>query len=226
MKPESLDHTDNWLRYFREEARWSQQTAADAAGVSKVFYNRVEREQAGKHLSADKAERLATRLGKAVGIEGLSASDLFPTNGMESPRGAARLYFDARRARDLDRLAELEADDEPPPTVVPEDEYEHDMAKLDSPAHRAAYERYWQRQDPATYQPMELVSPEGRLLREHPPASFVRAMRAARKSAPRAARARGKHSSKRRSVKSSSSSSDDPGESEPPLAAATNGGQA
>lgn len=225
MNEELLDHTDNWLRYFREEAGWSQQDAADAAGVSKVFYNRVERGKQGKHLSPDKADRLAASLGDALEIEGLSASDLFPDNGMKSPREAARLYFDACRARDLQRLAEMDEDD-PPPTVVPEDEYEHDMAKLDSGAHLEARDRYYSRQDPATYGTLEFFSPDGRLIREHPPTWFREAMQTARQEGRReGGRPRGKRTSKRRGS-NSSSSSDDPGESEPPLAAATNGGQA
>lgn len=195
VQGQRTNYTDAWCRTFREAAGLSLEEAAQRAGISKVFLNHVERGR--KHMSQDRADRLAGVLSAVLGVE-LSAEDLFPSNGMKSPREAALYYHQlVRERRDEQRVSE--------------DEFDRDMASLDSPAGAAARDRYYKRQDPESYQPWTLDFPDGRVLVEQPPKWFQAQMQVPRPRGRREARPRQRRTSRRaRSSRGSADDSDGP----------------
>jgi transcriptional regulator with XRE-family HTH domain len=197
------EYSDTWLRLWREEAGLSQGELADAVGRSKVSVNHLERGQ--KEPSSATAQLIVAALERELRV-GLQVEDVFPTRGIQTPREAAVMYQTLVRRHMRDEEEARDALDGVP-DVVSEDEYERDMAWLESAQNEAAEEQYYQRQNPATYKPLTVVLSDGRRIHERPPAWFRSRMREAR---PRPSRAK-----RTRSRSRSSSSSDDPGEPEP-----------
>lgn len=94
------EYVDSWLRFYREEAELSQDELANDAGISKVFLNKVERGR--KRPSRATTEALAEVLAAALEME-LKVEDVFPRNGMKTPRQAAWYYRDLLKAQEADR---------------------------------------------------------------------------------------------------------------------------